>query len=74
MAFKKSKEASLEEILLIIKKNPGIRPSELNRLLKIPHTWSLRKTLIKKRLIRKEKRGSAVYYYRQKSQPLSKIK
>ncbi|OGK18905.1 hypothetical protein A2866_02545 [Candidatus Roizmanbacteria bacterium RIFCSPHIGHO2_01_FULL_39_8] len=63
----KSKEDLLEEILTIIRKNPGIRPSELNQLLGIPHTWPLRKELIKRGLIRKEKRGSAVYYYSQKS-------
>jgi len=64
---KKSKEDLLAEMLSIIRKNPGIRPSELNRLLNIPHTWPLRKSLIKKGLIRKEKRGGAVYYYLQKS-------
>lgn len=63
MKSKKSKEELLEEILEIIRKNPGIRPSELNRLLNIPHTWHLRKTLIKRGLIRKEKDGLAVRYY-----------
>lgn len=66
MTSKKLKEELLEEILSIIRKNPGIRPSELNRQLNIPHTWHLRKTLIKRGLIRKEKRGTAVYYFPQK--------
>lgn len=57
----------LVRILSIIRKNPGIRPSELNRLLSIPHTASLRNTLIKRGLIRKERKGIAVYYYPQKA-------
>mgnify|MGYP001567632453 CR=1 FL=1 len=67
MKTKKSKEELLEEMLLIIKKNPGIRPYELNKILKILHTWNLRKELLKRGLIRKEKKGSAVYYYPKKS-------
>ncbi|MBI4009504.1 hypothetical protein HY357_04670 [Candidatus Roizmanbacteria bacterium] len=63
MIYKNSKEDLLEEMLSIVSKNPGIRPSELNRLLKTPHTWPLRRTLIKRGLIRKEKRGAAVFYY-----------
>lgn len=62
-----SKEELLGEMLSIIRKNPGIRPSEINRLLNVPHTWNYRKELIKRGLIRKEKSGSAVYYYPQKS-------
>ena len=65
MKTKTAREESLMEILSIITKNPGIRPSELNKILNIPHTWSLRQILILKGLIRKEKRGSAVYYYSQ---------
>ena len=66
MISKKSKEDLLQQTLSIIRKNPRIRPSEINRLLKIPHTWPLRKTLIERGLIRKEKRGSAIYYYLKK--------
>lgn len=67
MKYKKSKEELLKKMLSIIRKNPGIRPSELNRLLNIPHTWSLRKTLIKRGSIRKEKRGAAIHYYPEKA-------
>ncbi|MBI2641061.1 hypothetical protein HYW87_00495 [Candidatus Roizmanbacteria bacterium] len=67
MTTKKTKEELLDKMLSIIRKNLGIRPSEINRLLKIPHTLPLRKTLLKRGLIRKEKRGAAVYYYPQKS-------
>lgn len=62
----KPREALLEKMLDIIQKNPGIRPKELNRLLGKLHTWTLRKTLLKRGLIRKEKKGNAVYYYSQK--------
>jgi len=65
MTSKKSKKELSEKMLSIIRKNPGIRPSELNRLLNIPHTWNLRKALIKRGLIRKEREGSTVYYYPQ---------
>lgn len=61
-----SREKLLSEMLSIIRKNPGIRPSALNSILNIPHTWNLRQILIKRGLIRKEKKGSAVYYYPQK--------
>lgn len=47
MTSRKSEEDLLEDMLLIIRKNPGIRPSQLNRLLQIPHTRNLRKALIK---------------------------
>ncbi|MBI4038124.1 hypothetical protein HY387_00515 [Candidatus Daviesbacteria bacterium] len=60
-------EELLVKMLSIIKENPGIRPSKLNKLLNIPHTASLRNTLIKRGFIRKERKGAAVYYYPQKS-------
>ena len=63
----KNREELLKEMLSLIRKNPGIRPSELNRILNIPHTLNLRKELLKRGLIRKEKNGSSVYYYSQKS-------
>lgn len=65
--FKKSKEELLKEMLSIVRKNPGIRPSKLNHLLNIGHSWSLRSALIKRGLIRKERKGAAVYYYPQKA-------
>lgn len=66
MILKMSKEELLEEMLSIIRKNLGTRPSELNRLLNISHLWNLRSTLIKRGLMRKERKGAAVYYYPQK--------
>jgi len=63
----KNREELLREMLSIIRKNPGIRPSELNRLLNRPHSWSLRSVLLKRGLIRKERKESAVYYYPQKA-------
>ena len=62
---KKRREFLLENMLSLIRKNPGIRPSELNRLLKLEHTASLRATLIKRGLVRKKRKGAAVHYYPQ---------
>jgi len=59
----KSREAKLSRMLSIIQNNPGIRASEINRKMKIEHTWNLRSTLIKRGLVRKEKEGAAVRYY-----------
>ena len=53
----------LNKALLLIRKRPGIRPSELNRLLNREESDGLRKALIKRRLVRKEKEGSAMRYY-----------
>lgn len=53
----------LEKLLSLVRKNPGIRPSELNRLLKREQSDGLRATLIKRGLIRKKKDGAAVRYY-----------
>ena len=53
----------LEKVLSLIKTHPGIRPSELNRLLNVEQSDGLRSTLIKRGLIRKEKDGSAMRYY-----------
>jgi hypothetical protein len=50
-------------MLALIRARPGIRPSELNRLLKVEHSDGLRSTLIRRGLIRKEKDGSAMRYY-----------
>lgn len=60
---KKSREKLLVKMLSFVRKNPGIRPSELNRLLNRAHSASLRSTLIKRGLLKKEKKGVAVYYY-----------
>lgn len=53
----------LEKTLSLIRAHPGIRPSELNRLLNREQSDGLRNTLIKRGLIRKEKDGSAMRYY-----------
>lgn len=53
----------LEKTLALVRKRPGIRPSEINRLLKREESDGLRATLIKRGLIRKEKDGSAMRYY-----------
>ena len=53
----------LEKTLALIRAHPGIRPSEINRLLNREESDGLRGTLIKRGLIRKEKDGSAMRYY-----------
>jgi hypothetical protein len=53
----------LEKTLALIRTHPGIRPSEINRLLNREESDGLRSSLIKRGLIRKEKDGSAMRYY-----------
>jgi hypothetical protein len=53
----------LAKTLSLIRRHPGIRPSELNRLLNREESDGLRSTLIKRGLIRKEKDGLAMRYY-----------
>jgi len=60
---KDSREEKLKEMFSIVRKNPGIRPSELNRLLHREHSVSLREILIKRGLVRKERKGAAVRYF-----------
>jgi hypothetical protein len=55
--------SDLEKTLALIRTHPGIRPSEINRLLNREESDGLRNTLIKRGLIRKEKDGSAMRYY-----------
>jgi DNA-binding MarR family transcriptional regulator len=52
-----------EQALSLIRTHPGIRPSELNRLMNKQQSDSLRAALIKRGLIRKEQDGSAMRYY-----------
>jgi hypothetical protein len=52
-----------EKVLSLIRAHPGIRPSELNRLLKVEQSDGWRNTLIKRGLIRKVKDGTAMRYY-----------
>ena len=56
-------DGDLEKTLLLIRTHPGIRPSELNRLLNREESDGLRSTLIKRGLVRKERDGSAMRYY-----------
>jgi hypothetical protein len=51
------------KVLAAIKAHPGIRPSEINRLLNLEQSDSPRAALIKRGLIRKEQDGSATRYY-----------
>jgi hypothetical protein len=53
----------LEKVLALIRAQPGIRPSEINRRMKLEHSDALRATLIKRALIGKVKDGSAMRYY-----------
>ena len=59
----KSREKLLKRMILIIRKNPGIRPSKINALLKIPHTAGLRNILMKRGFIIKKRSGNAVHYF-----------
>jgi hypothetical protein len=62
-AKKSGQSGDLEKTLSLIRKHPGIRPSEINRLLNREESDGLRATLIKRGLIRKEKDGSAMRHY-----------
>jgi predicted transcriptional regulator len=55
--------ATLEKILGLIKAHPGIRPSEINRRLRLAQSDGPRATLLKRGLIRKKKDGAATRYY-----------
>jgi hypothetical protein len=53
----------VDKVLAAIKAHPGIRPSEINRLLNLEQSDSPRAALIKRGLIRKEQDGSTTRYY-----------
>ncbi len=53
----------VQKVLALIKARPGIRPSEINRRLKLGQSDAPRAALLKRGLIRKEKDGSAVRYF-----------
>jgi hypothetical protein len=55
--------SDLDKTLALIRARPGIRPSEINRLLNREESDGLRAALIKRGLIRKKKDGSAMRYY-----------
>ena len=60
---KEATEQLLSKILEIVKSEPGVRPSEINRRLGLVQSDSLRATLIRRGLVRKEKRGQASHLY-----------
>jgi Mn-dependent DtxR family transcriptional regulator len=62
MAGKQTEEL-LSRILEIIKREPGVRPSEINRRLGLTQSDSLRATLIRRGLVRKVKEGQATHLY-----------
>ncbi len=62
-ASRAATEQVLGEILAIIRSRPGIRPSEINRLLDRTQSDSLRATLIRRGLVRKVKDGQTTRLY-----------
>jgi len=53
----------LAQIVAIVRRNPGIRASEINRQLEREQTDHYRSILIDQGLLRKERQGAAVRYY-----------
>lgn len=62
-ASRETTEQLLAEILAIIRDRPGVRPSEINRLLGREQSDSLRATLIRRGLVRKVKEGQSTRLY-----------
>jgi Mn-dependent DtxR family transcriptional regulator len=60
---KDTTEQLLSKILEIIRSEPGVRPSEINRRLGLTQSDSLRATLIRRGLVRKVKEGHATHLY-----------
>jgi hypothetical protein len=56
-------EQVLAKILAMIKRKPGIRPSEINRRLNVVQTDALREALIRRGLVRKVKTGRETHLY-----------
>jgi chromosome segregation and condensation protein ScpB len=63
MSDRKIREDTLAEMLSIIRRKPGIRPREIHAIMGLDHSAPLRNTLIKRGLVRKERKGAAVHYY-----------
>ena len=57
------REKLLAKILDLIRRNPGIRPSEINQRLHLAQSDALREALIKRGLVRKVKEGQATHLY-----------
>src|SRR5580704_1163082 len=60
---KPTREDLLVRILELVKKKPGIRPSEINRALNLEQSDDLRQALIDRGLVRKTKEGREVHLY-----------
>ncbi|PIS04607.1 MAG: hypothetical protein COT81_05580 [Candidatus Buchananbacteria bacterium CG10_big_fil_rev_8_21_14_0_10_42_9] len=60
---KQSNDQLLKAMLGLIKKRPGIRPREMHTILGLEHSAHLRNTLIKRGLVKKQRKGAAVHYY-----------
>ncbi|MGD0524488.1 MAG: hypothetical protein ABSE49_05075 [Polyangiaceae bacterium] len=60
---KPTREELLDRILELVQKNPGIRPSEINRALNVEQSDDLRQALIDRGLVRKVKEGREVHLY-----------
>jgi hypothetical protein len=63
MRLRTDESGDLEKTVALIRAHPGIRPSEINRLLNREESDGLRGTLIKRRLVGKEKDRPAMRYY-----------
>jgi Mn-dependent DtxR family transcriptional regulator len=57
------REELLDRIMELVKTNPGIRPSEINRALNVEQSDDLRQALIERGLVRKVKEGREVHLY-----------
>jgi predicted transcriptional regulator len=53
----------LDQILKLVRSEPGIRASEINRRIGREHSAHYRSALIDQGLVRKERDGPAVRYY-----------
>jgi predicted transcriptional regulator len=60
---KPTRKDLLVRILELVKKKPGIRPSEINRALNLEQSDDLRQALIDRGLVRKTKEGREVHLY-----------
>jgi predicted transcriptional regulator len=60
---KPTREDLLVRILELVKKKPGIRPSEINRALNLEQSDDLRQALVDRGLVRKTKEGREVHLY-----------
>jgi hypothetical protein len=56
-------QSLVEKVLALIRNRPGIRPSEINRILNIEQSDGPRGALLRRGLVRKVKEGSATRYY-----------